>query len=557
MYPRAHLLGIASELRLQIYREYVTVDGGYCYSPQTRKMTKPDGQNISLGLMFTCKLIAEEMVGLPFNENSIRFSTASTEELRTCAGEYNSILETIRRGKTEAVFQLARCLRPSMREIIARDCPEFVSVHERIIELEELEDTPFASALRDEPLRFLWQRAVHSGYTFGKVPSDFRRFATRLCQLVANEPGHIDAYPYYAESIPGSKPFPSKFRKLSSIPDEPWTIPSRDQVRELAKDLDLVPDIMHESNLGVEKALGSYPCRCFKPLDQWSSWRFSAAAVCIQFLGSLSATVRKAIRRIILLENHESVAHPECHAQGLITFCQENLRLHIERRVSLWRNVLQTANVHRVLDRECVPPFSRAMYEDENIPAHSISRAVTPWIVEAHSLNRKGMPKGSFQLALDGDPIPERTTKVFSIVLRDAAYQTARARSHELGLIRDPLYHSNEKNTHHQFTDLPQLVNEMIHGTNEMIICNFDLDETEDSEYYIQKGVSWTEKEWGKNWEGPDVLPDPSTFKTTFPLPPWMELLKEEHPCDVPYYMNYNFNVRTWELIDRAARRGL
>lgn len=50
-------------------------------------------------------------------------------------------------------------------------------------------------------------------------------------------------------------------------------------------------------------------------------YRFSAAAVAISFLKSLSPRTRCNVRKLYLLEDFDSVARPECHGRGFILFC--------------------------------------------------------------------------------------------------------------------------------------------------------------------------------------------------------------------------------------------
>ena len=50
MYPRAHSLSIPTEIRLEIYRNYVMVDCGYVYDHISSEMTISDGSSIDLGL---------------------------------------------------------------------------------------------------------------------------------------------------------------------------------------------------------------------------------------------------------------------------------------------------------------------------------------------------------------------------------------------------------------------------------------------------------------------------------------------------------------------------
>ncbi|KAF2692191.1 hypothetical protein K458DRAFT_286022 [Lentithecium fluviatile CBS 122367] len=74
MYPRPHLRGIPRELRDEILKAYVKVEGGYTYIFRSGKLTAK-GQPVDLALTFTYRLISEEMRGLALGLNSIIFST--------------------------------------------------------------------------------------------------------------------------------------------------------------------------------------------------------------------------------------------------------------------------------------------------------------------------------------------------------------------------------------------------------------------------------------------------------------------------------------------------
>ncbi|EDU41139.1 conserved hypothetical protein [Pyrenophora tritici-repentis Pt-1C-BFP] len=43
----------------------------------------------------------------------------------------------------------------------------------------------------------------------------------------------------------------------------------------------------------------------------------------------------------VLDEDLVAIAHPASHAQGLIPYCQKNPKMRIEKRVDMWRNLLQ------------------------------------------------------------------------------------------------------------------------------------------------------------------------------------------------------------------------
>lgn len=86
----AQLLSLPGELRNQIYRDYLCDDteDGYVYDFEAGKLRKANNQPIELDLMYTCKLIAQEMRGLALSLHSIAFSTLYSRQLRTRAARW-------------------------------------------------------------------------------------------------------------------------------------------------------------------------------------------------------------------------------------------------------------------------------------------------------------------------------------------------------------------------------------------------------------------------------------------------------------------------------------
>ena len=56
--PLPALLRLPRELRDLIYEEYVRVDGGYVYNPETNKLAHADGSPIDLSLRLVCRQLA-------------------------------------------------------------------------------------------------------------------------------------------------------------------------------------------------------------------------------------------------------------------------------------------------------------------------------------------------------------------------------------------------------------------------------------------------------------------------------------------------------------------
>ncbi|RYP40951.1 hypothetical protein DL768_010560 [Monosporascus sp. mg162] len=335
----------------------------------------------------------------------------------------------------------------------------------------------------------------------------------------------------YALKVASAHPESSKFllrgwgkkhhdypRMLLSGP-EPWLIPTECNLDRMFRDI------------GYQNVAEGQSTK-----DYWESncgkYRFSAAATAIHFLRSIPNS-RCHIRKILLCEDYEAVAYPECHAKGLIPFCRENPELRIERRVSLWRNIFQKSHWWDGCDWERRVDFP--CDREGRLAADEVTRPVADWMVEASVLGRAGMPQdpGTFTLILDGDPTPERSSEVFCLaVQRDAAWQDAV----EQCLVRDPLNWSNvldmrlSKSFH--VVGFPQLLRHLASDKSSSgIRCNFDPGEPWDIAPIIEANRGWNQDDWFERSGRPDLV-----FETAPPLPKWADLVRE------------NIFPRIWEL---------
>jgi hypothetical protein len=155
-------------------------------------------------------------------------------------------------------------------------------------------------------------------------------------------------------------------------------------------------------------------------------YTYSAASVAIRFLESLPSATWRMIRKIVLDEDHESVAFPECHGRGFIAICQDNPQLRVERSISLWKNVFPVANFSLSAYLDGTERYiGEGIIDNDRCPAEGITKAVGTWIAEAMALPSLGMPKDSFTLIIDGNPTSDHTSNVFRVVQCDVAWQAA------------------------------------------------------------------------------------------------------------------------------------
>lgn len=253
-------------------------------------------------------------------------------------------------------------------------------------------------------------------------------------------------------------------------------------------------------------------------------FRVSAASVAVHFMANLPTATRSHIRSIVLLEDRAAVAWPQCHAQGLIPYCQENSNLRIERRVSLWRAVFP-AGAESVFCVALGDPDDVGPNRIDVLRADSITRqGLAPWIMEAIALPQFGMPPQSFSLIIDGEPTSDKSAWVFqSVIQRDAAWQTA-FEKHCTRQTEEGQWAKIRENDSFLGNGFPQALRNITSGQYTIVKCNFDPGEEWDPGYFVRKGRNWTRKQWQRNWYDHE----PRQFDMDTPLPCWLGLRLED-----------------------------
>jgi hypothetical protein len=160
---------------------------------------------------------------------------------------------------------------------------------------------------------------------------------------------------------------------------------------------------------------------------------------------------RLCLRRIVLQEDRASVCMPQCHGTGLIRYCTENKRLHILRRVDLWRAVLVPYGIspYSLMIREEAYLVADPTKQMPWFNARRVGAAMAPWIVAANHLTADGMPSGQFSLLLQGD---ESWSDLFVEFVQDAAaWQTAAEEAMACGKLRAPSLQNLRWTQHEHF----------------------------------------------------------------------------------------------------------
>lgn len=524
MAPPPTLLSLPREIRDAIYEHYVTFDGGLvCDSEKliasrlkengiSRKpadvsvadiLRTRDDRPIDVNLVYTCKMIRDEMDGfaLFLRFNTIHFSTVTSTDIRVLAARFDCCLHEIDLQRNCMLQHFAYALPESSHKEIKSRYPEFA---------------PCLDILRGKGY------VMCSGETewwCGEVPSRFRRFAKETLEVAVlspmvteklpdNGPGGVRSFREKAYKMPRQR------LEVVSWSVEKWAIPFEDDIQGLGYPL-------YES--------GSF-VRFIKRNGDRTKFRFSAAAAAIHFLQYLPATMRAKMRNIVLDEDHEAVAKPQCHALGLIPFCLENPLLRVERRVSLWNNVFLPDRRYSASEN----PEHRYQPGRRHAPwaldSKQITRNLSEWIVEALALGPAGMPASSFSLLLDGQPVPQQCAQIFQLIVqRDASWQAAWIESLDRGFLpeqswvnrrgklwEDLLYPERLHSVYpgYTFECLPQALRDITNNKS-IVRCNFDVGEPLDVESIIHEHRSWTIQTWREEW----AKHEPATWEPAAPLP--------------------------------------
>ncbi|KAF5634185.1 hypothetical protein F52700_5905 [Fusarium sp. NRRL 52700] len=125
-------LSLPSELRLDIYRAYFHLEGGYVYDVKSDKLKTSEYQPIDLALMLTCRTIADETKHLPLSINTVTFSTLYREDWRSLAGCFNVVTTYYRHLQADLVLHLAEFMTPEMYDQLALKYPHVANQLEAV-----------------------------------------------------------------------------------------------------------------------------------------------------------------------------------------------------------------------------------------------------------------------------------------------------------------------------------------------------------------------------------------------------------------------------------------
>ncbi|KAF9871260.1 hypothetical protein CkaCkLH20_11181 [Colletotrichum karsti] len=530
------LFRLPRELRDLVYWHYLVVQDGYLCDQDTfatGKLKRADGQprsSLDLALVYTCKRIAHELDrgGLALALNTITFTTLYSDHLTIRAHVFGSL-----------VVDGLGYLRTAMLNSLAPSLPEQAVAH---IRAAYPQFAPLLHGLRSErpPVPSLsrvanWHLMNTRHGPYGETPSVYRDFVRHALRVAVDNPEVVPAIRAWLPPCP-SEAYTDVFDPRYWYPHgiignttEPWDIPSPAELATL------------EASLSADRHIKEIIAQ-----NDRSKYRFSAAAAAIHFLRSAPHHTRKHMRKVVLREDHEAVAHPESHALGLVPFCREYPLLRIERRVSLWTNVFLPDLRYPTPAERCGHVGTRST--PSLLHSDQITGNLAPWVMEAAALGPAGMPPGSFSLVLADDGVPELCTQIFDCVVhRDVAWQQAWVASVGDGLswperrgqdvfrygrphpraimsYREPQTHEDRPGFWgYFFEDFPQAVRDMVDGTSN-VRCEFFPGTPWDVAELIVQARTWGPRAWEKEW----FKHSPAHWETAPPLPNWEAILKGE-----------------------------
>ncbi|KAI4650284.1 uncharacterized protein J4E79_009552 [Alternaria viburni] len=490
--PLPTLLRLPRELRDLIYEEYVRVDGGYIYKPETNRLAHADGSPINLSLRLVCRQLASELHGMALKLNTITFETCFSEASREDAGMHHAINTKIERRKREVMKMFAPQLFTSeMARAVADVHPWFSPVingwsRHSLPDLKAL--TMRGVYCGEAPS--LWRDCVHD--VFRQISKSPELNATLLEESVARpRPTALWPQPW----IPADG---QQLLELAKADPKPWQILSRAERDKLAAAAHAEPKLPH------------YKSR--------TKYTYSAASLALRFLQALSPSDLAAVRQVKLLETRETVGFPECHARGFIPICQQCPQIRIHRFASLWKSVfsvplLQKADYCYASQDE----MDSSIMSIDRLAAKDITREVGKWAIEASILPSLGMPEECFTLVLDGEPTPAHTTKLFRVVQEDMAFQDALDLAYNIGSLPLPTWLDRRIQTGYMYEGLPDIIRSLSIGSP-LIRCNFDPDQPHDARKIMEKRHGWNLSDWTESWSRS------REYQTVAPLPPWHEL---------------------------------
>ncbi|EDU41140.1 hypothetical protein A1F94_001462 [Pyrenophora tritici-repentis] len=429
MFSQAHITLLPRELRNMIYDELLGKKT-YIYDDEAGKLKQPDSTSVYLAFALLCRIIHHEMYDYAFRNKTCTFKPIQAHERHyTWPNDFGWQFFARRQAEEMLLMILRRYITDNVQDKLLYHHPQFRRLLNCI--------------LRDRcPSPLLGQRC-------GEAPSLQTYFMRHALRLI----------------LEWSPPLDEKILEMLNTMSKtdliPWVVPSHHTVSEGQKN--------HERNM-----VTCFHSKGKPPKNRDSKYCFSAAAGTIRFLHSMPIEARSRLRRIIIVENQPSVAHPQCHAQGLISFCLEKPQLRIERRIDLSKCAFQCQwfKSRYQLYAELWPPNKDYTNNPRDIP-HAIS-SITSWLVEAKALASQGMPHDAFTLVLEDLSSTELGFAIFQELKWVACVQLLFELDIEaLHAVHAPAWTEQIKCSWYNYRGFPQDAEDTI-SRKSIVRCNFE-----------------------------------------------------------------------------------
>ncbi|KAJ4142818.1 hypothetical protein NW754_010257 [Fusarium falciforme] len=512
--PPASIFTLPYELRYEIYKHYFTLDDGYAFQPGPGKLATSDRRPLDLALMYTCRLMAEETKDLPLRFNTVSFSTVYHPERSAWAGRFHYQLDLQLSLQSNLLVRMAHRLTPDMRSLITLKFPGFMPMLTRTEE-----PVPRTTRHKEQSYFELGTYRCLNNLSTGQLRWEWYHENTCLVsqtityalRLLAQSHG-----PELTQLINKELPRREATQDILEFLDkcyEPWAIPSQSVLATTGLEL---------SDDRVWDRMNRWHKEDYEKQRYREKFRFSAAAVAIRFLNSLSIHKRLQLRKMVLREDRAAIAQQERHARGLIPFCKENPRLRIERRVDVLNAIFQKSELSLM---SSVPISSR---DEPNIryelSSHWITETVANWLLEGLATVDAGMPADAFTLVLDSGPATDLCSDVFhNVVHRRLAWQTALERCYSQGILAPPSPDNPEYTYCNVSQDLWQALDHLTNQTS-VLRCNFNPGRPWNVDKIFNECSTWDIHKWRLSWSHSS---DPRHYNVLPPLPDWGDTLRE------------------------------
>ncbi|QGI63783.1 hypothetical protein CEK27_007754 [Fusarium fujikuroi] len=429
------------------------VDGGYVHDSDSDKLTQADHQPISLSLRYACRSVAEETNTL------VRFHTVLLSEL---------------------LLRMRHFVAPEMFYEVEEVAPQYIkAIKWRINDCIGYDQHPELPPQDFEDVANFHNLGVLTRAKLDWNDSTLGFQRAIVCTLrQINAKNAADIAEAINEALPGWTKSSSP-EELFDMSFDHWDIPSLSCLRQTAKRLQRQRFLESLGNWHrvQDHDSGFLDSRYKGPRYRYRrKYWFSATAVAIRFLKRLSLTQRGYLHKLILNEDRISVGFPESHAIGMIPFCKENPKMHLEQRVDVWNNLVMSSErptAYRLTNMyfERSEPEAGEYYSLYDVYAPDQDSYFTNWVVHGLEVVKAGMPARSWSVVFDGEPDLNLATDLFTtIIKRTIVWHTFYSDCVSLGLFTDPSHPEYPFATSTSDKRVPERMRSSIFQ------CNFNLD---------------------------------------------------------------------------------